>query len=876
MATIDTPIKVGTEFQVNTYTTNNQYESAITALTDGGFLVTWSSDDQDGSVTGVYAQKYDKDSVKVGKEFLVNTYTSNWQYEPTITALTDGGFLITWTSDYQDGAGSGVYAQKYDKNSVKVGKEFRVNTSTGTNEYQPAIAALSDGGFLVSWTSDNQDGSGHGVYAQRYNQDSVKVGKQFRVNTYIDNYQDDPAIAALSDGGFLVTWTSFQDGMASGVYGQRYDNSSVKVGEEFLVNTNTYSWQSEPAIASLSDGGFLVTWSSDLQDGSGYGVYGQRYDNSSVKVGEEFLVNTTTENSQYQSAITALNDGGFVVTWTSSSQDGGVYNVYGQRFDQNSVKVGTEFLVNTTTGSSGGPAITALADGDILVTWDSYDQDGYADVYAQKFTFDPLLTLTSTVSIPSVEGIDTVSEFEVKLSQASDKVITVSYTTQDGTAKAGEDYTATSGTITFQPGETSKIINVPLLDNNLSEGDESFTLKITSFDNATLSSSDTATATITDTIQANFSLTMPANVDDLQLTGKANLTATGNTSNNNITGNRGNNLINGGSGNDTLNGGKGNDTLLGGIGDDILTGGLGDDSLDGGTGIDTLIESGNVNFTLTNTTLTGNGTDTLLNIEKITLTGGDGNNTLNASTYTKTGLTLDGGAGNDTITGGTKNDTLIGGVGDDSLVGGTGIDTVIESNNGNFTLTNTKLTGNGTDTLKAIEQFSLTGGAGNNKLIASKFSLGNVTLDGGAGNDTLTGGTKHDLLTGGTGNDSLVGGSGNDTLIGVGSENGKNTVDTLTGGAGNDLFVLGHTNTPYYQGNLATDSAILPDFDPTQDKMQLAGSAANYFSIFIPGGAVIYYDSDGNKALGNADDLIANLPNVTSSLDLTASYFSYV
>jgi Ca2+-binding RTX toxin-like protein len=518
--------------------------------------------------------------------------------------------------------------------------------------------------------------------------------------------------------------------------------------------------------------------------------------------------------------------------------------------------VGEEFLVNTYIDSNQTiPAIAALSNGNFIITWTSSNQNDWStDVYAQRFTIS-YVDVVSTENLPSVEGLDTTHDFVINLSEPHDEVITVTYTTEDDTAKAGKDYTATSGTITFQPGETSKIIAVPLINDNIVEAEENFSLKITSVENSN-PGKITATATITDTIEANFSLTLPAQFESLQLNGKANIEATGNNFNNKIVGNRGSNLLLGGKGNDTLIGDKGNDTL------------------NGGDGIDTVREDGIINFTLTDTALTGNGTDTLISIEIIALS--DENNTMNASTFTKSGFIFDGGAGNDTITSGTQNDTLIGGLGDDSLNGGAGIDVISDSGNVNFTLTNTKLTGNGTDTLKAIEKANLTGGAGNNTLNASTFNLGDVTLDGGAGNDTLTGGTKNDLLTGGAGNDSLIGGNGNDTLTGVGSGNGTKTVDILTGGAGKDLFILGKINTPYYQGNFAKDYAIITDFDPTQDKLQLAGTADNYFTSYLPGSGFIYRDVDGNKSLDNNDDLIAKLPELTSNLDLTASYFNYV
>jgi Ca2+-binding RTX toxin-like protein len=200
---------------------------------------------------------------------------------------------------------------------------------------------------------------------------------------------------------------------------------------------------------------------------------------------------------------------------------------------------------------------------------------------------------------------------------------------------------------------------------------------------------------------------------------------------------------------------------------------------------------------LTNTTLTGNGTDSLSNIEGVFLIGGSGNNNLNASGSSLAAIALDGDAGNDTLKGGSGsdlldgdngNDTLTGGAGNDSFTGGAGTDRVSETGNVNFTLTNTTLTGKGSDTLNSIERATLTGGTGNNNLNASAFTLGAVTLNGDAGNDTLKAGSKNDALNGGNGNDTLTGNAGNDTLTG-GAGN-----DNLTGGNGLDVFAFGLSN----------------------------------------------------------------------------------
>lgn len=161
----------------------------------------------------------------------------------------------------------------------------------------------------------------------------------------------------------------------------------------------------------------------------------------------------------------------------------------------------------------------------------------------------------------------------------------------------------------------------------------------------------------------------------------------------------------GGSGSDVLNGGASSDVLRGqGGSGDLLTGGVGNDMLDGGSGHDQVMERGDVDFTLTDTTLTGMDTDTLMRIEEVILIGGAGNNRIDASAF----------IGSTMLNGGNGKDTLLGGSGDDVLRGGARAD----------------------------------------------------MLDGGDGDDILLGqGGEGDVLTGGNGNDTLNGGAGRDRIV---------------------------------------------------------------------------------------------------------------
>lgn len=329
----------------------------------------------------------------------------------------------------------------------------------------------------------------------------------------------------------------------------------------------------------------------------------------------------------------------------------------------------------------------------------------------------------------------------------------------------------------------------------------------------------------------------------------------GNSENDFIVGNGGDDSIQGGAGTDILSGGDGSDTVLGQGGiNDVVSGGSGNDSLNGGSGSgDMLIETGSANMTLSNSQLAGIDTDNLAGFELANLTGDAGSNTINAVAFSgsttlngtggddsllgslKFSNVLNGGAGTDVLYGGIRadqlngddgdNDSLTGSMGDDTLNGGAGVgDVVIESANVHFLLTNTSLTGSGTDDLSNVEAASLTGGKSSNSINASDFGLGPVTLIGGAGNDTLIGSSRNDLLRGDVGNDWLKGRDGDDTLLGgndtlvSGADNdtlnGGNGDDSLSGGIGND-GLSGDIGNDTLNGNAGNDILFGGDANDT-------------------------------------------------------------
>lgn len=387
-------VPIGPEFLVNTYTTSYQNDSAVAVDANGNFLIAWTSYLQDGSSNGIYAQRFDQAGVAQGTEFLINSFTTGLQAGAAVAMAADGRFVVSWSSQGQDGGGLGVYARRFDAAGVAQGDDFRVNTYTTGHQFAPTVAMDPGGNFVIAWQSLSQDGSGYGVFAQRYDAAGVAQGTEFRVNGYTLSSQRFASIAMDAVGDFVVAWTSEgQDAFLGGIYARRFAANGTAQGTEFRVNTVTSGDQRYPKVARDAAGRFAIAWESNNQDGSGNGLFAQRYDASGVAQGPEFRVNSFTTGTQRSVAL-ALNVGGdLLATWESFGQDGSGYGVYARRFSAAGTPLGTEFKVNIfTTGFQGDAAIAVDSKGNFLIAWNSNTQDGdLLGVYAQRFAPPPFV-----------------------------------------------------------------------------------------------------------------------------------------------------------------------------------------------------------------------------------------------------------------------------------------------------------------------------------------------------------------------------------------------------------------------------------------------------------------------------------------------------
>lgn len=337
--------RIGGEFLVNTETIDHQRDAKIAGLQGGGFVVVWQDfsgmrGDECGS--SIKAKVFGRGGELVRDEFLVNVETRDSQTDPVVAALPDGGFVVAWHDFSGTRMDDNVKARLFGLDGIPSSDEFVVNTYTKNYQGAPSVAALAGGGFVVAWhdfsgtLGDISDGS---IKAKTFGRDGETVREEFLVNTRKRKDQSSPVVSALEDGGFVVAWTdcsgTLGDSSGTSIKARLFDGLAAPLGDEFLVNTETANYQLRPALAPLKQGGFVVVWTDHSGrggDASGSGIKGKVFGPGGNTVQDEFLANTETKGDQSAAAVASLADGGFVISWRDASSSQQVAAVKAQIF----------------------------------------------------------------------------------------------------------------------------------------------------------------------------------------------------------------------------------------------------------------------------------------------------------------------------------------------------------------------------------------------------------------------------------------------------------------------------------------------------------------------------------------------------------------
>lgn len=773
---------------------NNSIDSetpATATLSDGSQVVIWKQDSE------VQIQFFRDGSWQ-------QAVSSGIEYERgslSVKALGDG-FILAW-GNYE---GDAFYAQRYDAAGQPIGQAIELSrVDTARNVDDISATQLKDGSFVLAWTEETPDqwipdASGWGgeylesegqAYIQLFNADGSAKGQPIALAT--GNLQAfEPSVSALPNGGFVVVWEYVNDAKESEeIYLQRFKADGTPDGKATQVNTSTKGDQGDPEVVALADGSYVVTWTRETHEDLKYRdewgnnvveertvdthIFMQRFSADGKKLGGETQV-TSTPGFYNDPAITALEGGGYVITYATSDERelyNGTSGLYAQIYDKNGAKIGDELVIASSPNQDFFPSVTASADGGFLITWEAAERtdnygEGSGDIYVKRFDANGnSLTLTGD------DGDNTLT----------------------WTGSSGVSLDGGAGNDTLTGGDGHDVL-IGGAGNNVLKGGKGNDLYI--IENANDILIEEAGGGI-DTVITGTSYTLGEHLENLTLTGDADINGTGNSAENRLVGNRGNNILDGGAGADTLIGGKGDDTyIVDNLRDVVIE--------NAGEGTDTVRAS--VTWTLganlENLELTGSanlsGTGNELDNRLI---GNDGNNSLN------------GGAGNDYLDGGKGQDKLIGGTGNDTYI----VDLVQKGTGAKASValedTVTEAANAGDDTLilrgeVMTENYTtLTLGANLETLDASQTGLSRLHLSGNAGDNVLIGNDADNVLDGKAGIDTLIGGKGNDTYV-LDREEELALVAEIAGEGDDTLRIT-------YRNNSKTETLVV---DLNQDNLQ--------------------------------------------------------
>ena len=373
--------KIGSEIVVNTNADLNESAPSVASFSDDSFGVFW----EEGNDYNIKGQKFDGAGNSVGTVFQVNSITTGNQFNPSVTTLKNNNCVVVWTSE-SDGDSKGVYGQILQSDGTKIGNEFQVNKYTSGNQTLGRVLGLETGNFLVVWESQSgQDGSSSGIFEQFLNSAGEKIEDEFQINSYSNGDQKFASISQLNNGNIVVAWQSEnQDGSGTGIFGQiikqpnsqavvwstspsdggigeikiqKYDSDGT-INGDVISGLDTGDIQS-PGLTYLSNENSVLTYSK-LNSGTGdIDIHLKILDQNS-KVTATFVANSGERSGDYMDpSVLDLGNSQFLLKWNFSSDSPSVKTTgsKAQVFNYNGSKVGNSFFISDQIEDSGNKVI---------------------------------------------------------------------------------------------------------------------------------------------------------------------------------------------------------------------------------------------------------------------------------------------------------------------------------------------------------------------------------------------------------------------------------------------------------------------------------------------------------------------------------------
>lgn len=305
--------------QVVNVLTNGQQLFPSVAGTSNGFLVAWQTHGFYTNNYAIAARRFLSNGVPVeAQEFRVNVDTNFSATRPVAGVLTNGGFFVAY--ERSNGSDQNLYMRRYAADGSTADLSDAPLIGSGADEGAPALARLKGGSFVLAYENRDTDTVPVAVL------NSTMTAGFFASSNLLTNAWvfSSPAVAALTDGGFVMVCDAETNNTAAGrmVVAQLYTSNGV-ARAAMVLGSHTQRWE-RPRVAGMPNGGFVVTWQTPGSPGdstNAFAVYSARFTSNGVPASWPHAVPAVNSNDQESAVVVSLSDGSHIIGWQSFGQD---------------------------------------------------------------------------------------------------------------------------------------------------------------------------------------------------------------------------------------------------------------------------------------------------------------------------------------------------------------------------------------------------------------------------------------------------------------------------------------------------------------------------------------------------------------------------
>ncbi|RXI43519.1 hypothetical protein CRU99_07140, partial [Malaciobacter mytili] len=477
--------KVGREIHLEApgVTLGIDRNAQIVSKEDNSFIVVWEGHDINGDFS-IFVQRFNSDGNKEGNitKLEALNVTNRNDEKPQIASLKDGSYVVTWRG-IDDGGDNSIFVQKFNSNgsSYGIGK-VKLEVTSSIHENDPQITDLSDGSYVVVFSSGN--GRDLSIYVQKFSSDGSTDGNMVKLDGVTSRQKHDmePQITDLKDGSYVVTWIGEDEGGDNSIFVQKFNSSGAKDGNMVKLEAPNKAdgFDRESQVVGLKDGGYVVTWYGPDADGDN-SVYVQKFNSNGAKDGNIVTIEipNKTNHHEVEPQIASLRDGGYVITWAGRVNASEV-SVFVQKFDSAGNKQGEVLKLDGDYNFRVfNPQIEELANGAYVVSWTGKDSSNNGKIYTQKLNSDGSKIYEKTVVD---EGENT--NYKVTLTDDAGNAVKA---IEDMTVTFKYIYQSASGgdieevkTVIVKAGESEVSFDVKAVSDTLLEGIEKYQIAIES------------------------------------------------------------------------------------------------------------------------------------------------------------------------------------------------------------------------------------------------------------------------------------------------------------------------------------------------------------------------------------------------------------